>query len=179
MKVETGIHQELIQWWTRSEAKKNQLTLLPRGHLKSKLSAYRAAWWITKNPETTILYVSATADLAEKQLYQIKQILDCPIYRRYWPEMIGVDEGKREKWAVAEIAVDHPKRKLEGIRDATCKAVGLTSNTTGFHADVVVLDDIVVPSNAYTEDGRSKVASAYSQLASIALTGQTSTQCPQ
>jgi len=81
--------------------------------------------------------------------------------------MIGVDEGKREKWAVAEIAVDHPRRKLEGIRDATCKAVGLTSNTTGFHADIVVLDDIVVPGNAYTEEGRDKVAAAYSQLASI------------
>lgn len=162
-----GVHKDLIQWWCRQEAKPNQLVLLPRGHLKSKLVAYRVAWWITKNPETTILYVSATADLAEKQLFQIKQILDNPIYRRYWPEMIGVDEGKREKWAVAEIAVDHPKRKQEGIRDATCKAVGLTANTTGFHADVVVLDDIVVPGNAYTEDGRSKVASAYSQLASI------------
>jgi phage terminase large subunit-like protein len=81
--------------------------------------------------------------------------------------MIHPEEGKREKWAVAEISVDHPQRKLEGIRDATCKAVGLTSNTTGFHADVVVLDDIVVPGNAYTEDGREKVASAYSQLASI------------
>lgn len=162
-----GIHQELIRWWMRSDAKKNQLTLLPRGHLKSKLAAYRTAWWITKHPETTVLYVSATADLAEKQLYNIKQILDNPIYRRYWPEMIGVDEGKREKWAVAEISVDHPKRKMEGIRDATCKAVGLTSNTTGFHADIVVLDDIVVPTNAYTEEGRDKVASAYSQLASI------------
>lgn len=162
-----SIHEELIRWWTRSEAKNNQLTLLPRGHLKSKLAAYRTAWWITKHPETTVLYVSATADLAEKQLYQIKQILDNPIYRRYWPEMIGSDEGKREKWAVAEIAVDHPKRKTEGIRDATCKAVGLTSNTTGFHADIVVLDDIVVPGNAYTEDGRDKVAAAYSQLASI------------
>lgn len=162
-----GIHKELISWWNRSEAKKNQLVLLPRGHLKSKLAAYRVAWHITKHPEITILYVSATADLAEKQLYQIKQILDNPIYRRYWPEMIGVDEGKREKWAVAEIAVDHPKRKAEGVRDATCKAVGLTSNTTGFHADIVVLDDIVVPGNAYTEDGRDKVASAYSQLASI------------
>lgn len=162
-----GVHQELIQWMTRQDAKPNQLILLPRGHLKSKLAAYRTAWWITKHPETTILYVSATADLAEKQLYQIKQIIDNPIYRRYWPDMIGVDEGRREKWAVAEIAVDHPKRKLEGIRDATCKAVGLTSNTTGFHADVVVLDDIVVPNNAYTEEGRSKVASAYSQLASI------------
>jgi phage terminase large subunit-like protein len=162
-----GIHYELIKWWCRQDAKKNQLVLLPRGHLKSKLAAYRVAWWITKNPETTILYVSATADLAEKQLYQIKQIIDNPIYRRYWPEMIGVDEGKREKWAVAEIAIDHPKRKLEGIRDATCKAVGLTSNTTGFHADIVVLDDIVVPGNAYTEEGRDKVASLYSQLASI------------
>ena len=162
-----SIHQELIQWWGREDAKLNQLVLLPRGHLKSKLVAYRAAWWITKHPETTILYVSATADLAEKQLYQVKQILDNPIYRRYWPEMILPDEGKREKWAVAEIAVDHPKRKLEGIRDSTCKAVGLTSNTTGFHADVVVLDDIVVPGNAYTEEGRDKVAAAYSQLASI------------
>lgn len=161
------VHRELIQWWSRSEAKNNQLVLLPRGHLKSKLIAYRTAWWITKHPETTILYVSATADLAEKQLYAIKQIIDSPIYRRYWPEMINSEEGKREKWAVAEIAVDHPKRKLEGIRDATCKAVGLTSNTTGFHADVVVLDDIVVPGNAYTEEGRDKVGSAYSQLASI------------
>lgn len=161
------VHKELIRWWNREEAKNNQLTLLPRGHLKSKLIAYRTAWWITKHPETTILYVSATADLAEKQLYAIKQIIDSPIYRRYWPEMINPEEGKREKWAVAEIAVDHPKRKLEGIRDATCKAVGLTSNTTGFHADVVVCDDIVVPGNAYTEEGRDKVAAAYSQLASI------------
>ena len=162
-----AIHEELIQWWGRQEAKENQLVLLPRGHMKSKLIAYRTAWHITKHPETTTLYVSATADLAEKQLYAIKQIIDSPIYRRYWKDMIHPEEGKREKWAVAEIAVDHPQRKLEGIRDATCKAVGLTSNTTGFHADVVVLDDIVVPGNAYTEDGRDKVSSAYSQLASI------------
>jgi len=162
-----SIHKEVISWWTRQDGKPNQLLLLPRGHLKSKLVAYRAAWWITKYPETTICYLSATADLAEKQLYQIKNIMESPIYRRYWPDMIHPEEGKREKWAVAEIAVDHPQRKLEGVRDPTCKAVGVTSNFTGFHADVVILDDMVVPKNAYTEEGRSKVASAYSQLASI------------
>jgi len=162
-----AIHKELIQWWMRQEALPSQLVLLPRGHMKSKLVAYRVAWWITKFPDTTIMYLSATSDLAEAQLYQIKQIIDSPIYRRYWPEMTNVEEGKREKWNVAEIAVDHPKRKLEGVRDSTVKAVGVTSNFTGFHADVVVLDDMVVPKNAYTEDGRQKVASAYSQLASI------------
>ena len=162
-----AVHEELISWWSRTDRKDNQLVLLPRGHMKSKLAAYRTAWYVTNHPETTVLYVSATADLAEKQLYAIKQIIDSPIYRRYWSNMIHPEEGKREKWAVAEIAVDHPQRKLEGIRDATCKAVGLTSNTTGFHADIVVLDDIVVPSNAYSEDGREKVTNAYSQLASI------------
>ena len=161
------IHEEVINWWTKEDAKDNQLVLLPRGHQKSRLLAFRAAWWITKHPETTILYVSATAALAEKQLLAIKNILDSPNYRRYWPEMINIEEGKREKWAVAEISVDHPKRKQEGVRDSTVFAVGLTTNTTGFHADVVCLDDIVVPANAYTEDGRDKVSSAYSQLASI------------
>lgn len=161
------VHREVIRWWTRQEAKDNQLLLLPRGHMKSKLVAYRAAWWITKNPDTTIVYLSATADLAEKQLLQIKQILESPIYRRYWPEMIHQDEGKREKWAVAEISIDHPKRKTEGVRDPTCKAVGVNANFTGFHGDVVILDDMVVPKNAYTEDGREKVEGAYSQLASI------------
>ena len=161
------VHEEIIRWWTREEAKTNQLVLLPRGHLKSKLVAFRAAWWITKHPETTILYVSATATLAEKQLYAIKQILDSPIYRRYWPEMLNPEEGKREKWAVAEISIDHPKRKLEGVRDATCIAVGINANTTGLHADIIIMDDIVVPTNAYTEDGRDKVSSAYSQFSSI------------
>ena len=162
-----AVHEKVIRWWTRQEAKKNQLVLLPRGHLKSKLVALRTAWKITKQPEVTILYVSATADLAEKQLYAVKNILDSPIYRRYWPDMILPDEGKREKWSVAEIAVDHPKRKLEGVRDPTVKAAGLTTNTTGFHADVLVMDDVVVPGNAYTEEGRSKVEAAYSQFASI------------
>lgn len=162
-----AVHEKVLRWWNREDAKPNQLVLLPRGHLKSKLVALRAAHWITKNPETTILYVSATADLAEKQLYAIKNIIDSPIYRRYWPEMINPDEGKREKWSVAEIAIDHEKRKLEGVRDPTVKAAGLTTNTTGFHADVIIMDDVVVPSNAYTEEGRSKVAAAYSQFASI------------
>lgn len=161
------IHQELMQWLTRQDAKPNRLVLLPRGHMKSKLAAYYTAWKITKNPAITVLYISATSPLAEKQLYQVKLILDSEIYARYWPEMLKTEEGKREKWAVEEICVDHPIRKREGVRDSTVKAAGITANVTGFHADLVVLDDLVVPNNAYTQDGRDKVESLYSQLASI------------
>lgn len=165
-----AIHEELCRWWTRSDAMDNQLVLLPRDHQKSSMVAYRVAWWVTKNPETTVLYVSATADLAEKQLKTIKDILTSDIYRFYWPEMVEKSENKRERWAADEISVDHPKRKAEVVRDPTVKAVGLTANTTGLHCKVAVLDDIVVPGNAYTQLGRDQTQAFYSQLSSIETT---------
>lgn len=85
--------------------------------------------------------------------------------------MILPDEGKREKWATTAISVDHPLRKEEAVRDFTIRTAGLTTNTTGWHADVIVPDDVVVPDNAYTEDGRRKCAAAMSQMASILNTG--------
>lgn len=166
-----AIHEELISWMTRSEALDNQLILLPRDHQKSAIVAYRVAWHLTKNPDATILYVSATADLAEKQLKFIKDIFTSDIHRHYWPEMVNLNENYRERWAVNEISVDHPKRKAEGIRDPSIKAVGLTANTTGFHCQLAVLDDIVVPTNAYTEIGREQTRAFYSQLSSIETTG--------
>ena len=162
-----AIHEELIHWWTRDESKNFQLTLLPRGHQKSAMVAYRVAWEITRNPATTILYISSTANLAEKQLGAIKQILTSKIYRRYWPDMVEEQDGKREIWNNSEIAVDHPTRKMEGVRDPTVFTAGLTTSITGMHCDVAVLDDVVVKENAYTNDGRKKVAEQYSLLSSI------------
>ena len=164
-------HEELIQWWTREEAKDHQLVLMPRDHQKSAMVAYRVAWEITKNPCATVLYISATAGLAEEQLYFIKAILTSKIYHRYWPSMVNRDEGKREKWTNSEIKIDHPERKKEGIRDATIKTAGLTTSITGLHFSHAVLDDVVVKENAYTEEGRRKVSEQYSLLASIETTG--------
>lgn len=160
-------HVELLNWWQSSARKRNCLVLLPRGHLKSKLIAYKTAWELTKDPTSTILYISATSDLAEQQLGLVKQILTSKTYMKYWPEMIHPEEGKRAKWTTSEIVVDHPLRVAEGIRDPSIKTAGLTTNVTGFHATNVKLDDVVVPANAYTEEGRQKVANMISQIASI------------
>lgn len=162
-----SVHSELISWWTRSDASDHQLTLLPRDHGKSAMVAYRVAWAITRNPAVRILYISSTANLAEKQLKFIKDILTSKIYRRYWPEMVNEEEGKRAKWTTSEIEVDHPLRTVEAIRDPTIFIGGLTTGLTGLHCDIAVLDDVVVKENAYTEEGREKVRQQYSLLASI------------
>lgn len=162
-----AVHEELISWWAREGCKDHQMVLLPRAHQKSAMIAYRVAWEITRNPAVTIMYLSATANLAEKQLKMIKDILTSSVYRKYWPEMVNEQEGKRERWTTSEISVDHPIRKVEGVRDPTIFTAGLTSGTTGMHCDIAVLDDVVVPENAYSEEGRQKVAEAYSLLSSI------------
>jgi hypothetical protein len=77
------------------------------------------------------------------------------------------DEGKREKWTLSEISLDHPKRKEEHIRDPSIFTGGLTTSLTGLHCDIAVLDDVVVYENAYTQEGRDKVKSQYSLLSSI------------
>lgn len=162
-----GIHSEVCTWWNRRDHKRFQLLLLPRDHQKSRLVAFRVAWEITRDPTIRVLYISSTANLAEKQLKFIKDILTSPIYRKYWPEMVNVDEGKRERWTSSEISVDHPKRKEEGVRDPTIFTGGLTTNLVGMHCDIAVMDDTVTGDNALTEEGRSKVRAQYSLLSSI------------
>jgi hypothetical protein len=160
-------HKEVIEWWTREDAKDFQLLLFPRDHGKSRLVAYRVAWELTKNPTLRVLYISATANLAEKQLSFIKGIFTSEIFRRYWPEHIHQEEGKRTRWTNSEISLDHPLRKKENVRDPSVFTGGLTTSLTGLHCDIAVLDDVVVAENALTSEGRNKVASQYSLLSSI------------
>lgn len=170
-RVIPAIHSEVISWLTSDKAKSHQLILLPRDHGKSALAAYYVAWMITKNPAIRVLYISSTSNLAEKQLYFIKGILTSPIYQKYWPDMVNKDENKREKWTNSEICVDHPLRKVEAIRDPTVFIAGLTTTITGMHCDLAVLDDVVVHETAYTEEGRDRVKTQYSLLASIEAAG--------
>ena len=160
-------HEDVCNWWGREDSKSHQLLLFPRDHGKSRMIAYRVAWELTKDPTLRILYISATANLAEKQLGFIKSILTSDTYSRYWPDHVHPEDGKRTRWTNSEIMLDHPARKAEKIRDPSVFTGGLTTSLTGMHCDIAVLDDIVVYENAYTGEGRNKVKSQYSLLSSI------------
>ena len=179
-----SIHRNLYKWLEEysifgqgDELSSNKLIMLPRAHLKSHMVATWAAWIITRHPEITILYVSATAELAETQLFSIQNIMASDVYQRYFPEYINPQEGKREKWSQRKFSIDHIQRRKEGVRDATVSTAGLTTNTTGWHADIILADDLVVPENAYTQDGRDSVMKKSSQFTSIRNSGGFTLAC--
>jgi len=123
-------HKEVINWWQRPDARRHQLTLMPRDHGKSALVAYRVAQRIAKDPTVRIIYISSTSTLAEKQLKAIKDILTSDVFRYYWPDHVNIDEGKRTRWTNTEVTIDHPARLAEGIRDNTIFTGGLTTSLT-------------------------------------------------
>src|SRR5690554_908616 len=76
------IHRTIFRWMQEyslfgkgDDLTSNKLIMLPRGHLKSHMVATWCAWIITRHPEVTMLYLSATAELAETQLFAIQNIL--------------------------------------------------------------------------------------------------------
>lgn len=161
------IHEDVCTF-LQADTRKNpyKLVMLPRGHRKSFLLAMYACWRIVKDPSVTILYFSATSDLAEYQLKVIKQTLESDNCRKLWKNLINAEEGKRAMWTNTAIIVDHPLRAREGIRDATVRTAGLTTNTTGAHADLIIGDDLVCPENN-TSIGRKQVAEKYAQFHSL------------
>lgn len=178
------VHREVFRWMQEYHlygqgegVSANKLIMLPRAHLKSHMVATWVSWIIVRHPEITIFYVSATAKLAETQLYAIQNILESSTFNRYFPEYINPQKGLREGWSSTEIIIDHPDRKKYAIRDATVITAGLTTNTTGWHADVICADDLVVPENAYTETGREEVSKKSSQFTSIRNPGGFTMAC--
>lgn len=179
-----SIHKNLYRWMQdyslygiKEVETNNKLIMLPRAHLKSHMVATAVAWLIVRHPEITILYLSATAELAQTQLFDIQNILQSDVFMKYWPEYINPEMGKRRKWTSSRIIIDHPKRIKEGVRDPTIATAGLTTNTTGWHADVICADDLVVPENAYTAEGRELVSKKTSQFTSIRNSGGFTLAC--
>lgn len=170
------IHRDVFRWLSLTETAEteeerqeniNQLLLLPRGHLKSHCIAVWVAWKITREPWTSIIYVTAGEDLGAVQMAAIKGIFESERYRLIWPEMFHENPAKREKWSVWSINVDHPLRKERGIRDYTLLVKTLGSSATGLHADCLIYDDAVTVKNAYTEAGRELVSSTLKDFNSV------------
>ena len=161
-----NIHEDFFGWLQEPETER-QLGLLPRAHLKSHGVAVYCTHRLTYKPWVTMCYLSAGEDLAKDQIYAIKNMMTSPTYRKYWPDHLYEDEGRREQWSAYSFNLDHPVRRERGIRDHSLIVKTVKSNAIGLHCDELILDDVVVPAFAHTMSGRAEVNRALSQFTSI------------
>jgi hypothetical protein len=129
-----------------------------RGAGKSVLTSILASWFLLRDPDCTIMVLSATAQKAVEFISMTRRILDLvPYCNHLTPGEHMTDNA---------FAFNCGARKKVG-QDASVFARGITSQITGSHADVVISDDIEIEGNSDTEIQREKLLGRLHELEQI------------
>lgn len=133
-----------------------------RGVAKSFLTCAYAVWLLWKNPLLKILITSASKDRADANAIFIRKIINTLDF--------------------LECLRLTPEDKLTGLRDTqnlfdvkgaipdispSIKSVGITGQITGTRADILISDDVEVPSNSATPTQRDKLSEAVKEYDAI------------
>ena len=119
-----------------------------RGFGKSYLTATYTAWRLYRNPDTTILCVSAVQTRAREFILLVRRLID------------GMDELHHLR--PGEWDRDGADRFDVGCRTTPSKnpsvaAYGIKSMITGTHVDVIINDDVEIPDNSRTVEARDNL----------------------
>lgn len=133
------VHKEMCDFVSKNRRKK-KLVLIPRGHLKSSLvTVGRAVQAIVADPTVRILIANATYNLACSFLTEVKRHLKFnENIRMMWGELAN----NPENWSANQITLAQGK-VIHGKKEPTVTAMGIESNMTSQHYDMIILDDLV------------------------------------
>lgn len=129
-----------------------------RGAGKSVLTSILASWFLLRDPDATIMVLSATAQKAVEFISMTRRILDLVPYCNH----LSPNEGQIDN----AFAFNCGAREKIG-QDASVFARGITSQITGSHADIVISDDIEIEGNSDTEIQREKLLGRLHELEQI------------
>ena len=133
-----------------------------RGFGKSVITACLASWFLLKDPNTTIMVVSATGNKATEFISMTRKILDLvPYCEHLKPGDHTTDNA---------FAFDVECRTKIG-QDKSCYARGIGSQITGSHAEYVIADDVEIEGNCETANAREKLMTKVSEFEQIRNVG--------
>jgi predicted phage terminase large subunit-like protein len=157
------VHKELCAFIDQNKSKK-KLTLIPRGHLKSTvITVGRSLQAITADPSVRILIANATYSLACSFLTEIKRHLKFNENIK----MVWGDLAKdNEKWSENQITLSKAKQ-IGGKKEATVTAMGVESNLTSQHYDIIIADDLVNKDYVSTKEQIQKTIDFYKECLNL------------
>lgn len=153
----TWIQYDICAWLASSKTPKRSITEAFRGIGKSWLTVALVIWMLYWCPQYRILVVSASKDAAnEFSTFCFRLINEMPGLSHLRPR-----HGQRDSKIAFDVAEATPDKA------PSVKSLGITSQLTGSRADIVVLDDIEIPSNSLTQAMRAKLAEQIKEIDAI------------
>lgn len=137
------IHGKLFMSFYAERENKDTLLCVPRGHCKTMFKCARNIQRICANPDIAIMAVSATDGLAKAIGGIIStELRSNPILQTCFPHLPRPDETMKQ-WGAYAYQINKRQPRLE----PTLLLSSIQSNQTGYHPDIIDVDDITVEKN--------------------------------
>ena len=136
-----------------------------RGQAKTTITAAYAVWRIIHKPNCRVLIVSSGGPLATQisnwviQIIEGMDVLEC----------LRADKSHGDRSSVEAYDVHWVLKGPEKSPSIAC--LGITANSQGFRADVLIADDIESAKNSQTEGQRDRLKHLSKDFSSICSTG--------
>lgn len=128
-----------------------------RGVGKSWLTSAFVCWILLNDPQKKVLVVSASKERADAFSSFVKKLInEVPILQHLRPR-----EGQRDSMLAFDVGPALPDHS------PSTKSVGIFGQLTGSRADIVVMDDIEIPSNSATQMMRDKLSEAVKEVDAV------------
>lgn len=153
------VHKEICEFIDKNKERK-KLLLIPRGHLKSTVvTVGRTLQRICQDPSSRVLIANATYGNACSFLNDIKRHLK---FNEKIKMMWGDLAKDPDKWSENSITLKGSKR-----REPTVTAMGVESNLTSQHYDMIIMDDLVNDKMVNTQDQIQKTIDFYRECLNL------------
>ena len=128
-----------------------------RGVGKSWITGAFVLWTLFNDNEKKIMIISASKERADNMsIFLQKLIMETPWLKHMIPD------GDNSRWSRISFDINCSPHQAPSV-----KSVGITGQLTGSRADLMVLDDIEIPSNSMTELMREKLLQLCTEAESI------------
>lgn len=128
-----------------------------RGIGKSFITCAFVVWTLWRDPQLKILIVSASKERADANSIFIKNIIDLlPFLNELKPR-----PGQRDSVISFDVGPARPDHS------PSVKSVGITGQLTGSRADIIIADDVEIPSNSATQGSREKLWTLVQEFAAL------------
>lgn len=128
-----------------------------RGVGKSWITSAFVCWVLWNNPQLKILVVSASKERADAFSTFVKRLIsELPVLQHLKPQ--GDQRDSMLSFDVGPALADH---------SPSVKSVGINGQITGSRADIIIADDLEIPSNSATQMMRDRLAESVKELDAI------------
>lgn len=155
----TPVQLDIARWLQTGP--RRLITEAFRGVGKSWITAAFVVWSLRMNPQLKFMVLSASKDRADNfTTFCLQLINDIPLLHCLTP---------RSEQRCSKLSFDVGPAKPDQAPSVTSK--GIFSQITGGRADIVVLDDVEVANNSYTQMMRDKLSEAVKEIDAILKPG--------